>query len=62
MKTLFTSALLTVVAVPFLMAAPKAQNATTPAPATTTAKAKVHKKAVKKPVASKAAPVPAPAK
>lgn len=51
MKKLLTSTLLTVVAVPFLMAAPKAtkkaQN-TTPA-ATATAKPKVHRKhAVKK--------------
>lgn len=50
MKNLFTSALLTVAAVPFLMVAPnaakKAQN--TAAPATTATTKKVQKKHVKK--------------
>ena len=51
MKKLITSTLLTVAAVPFLMAAPsaakKAQNSA-PAQTTTSAKPKVHKKNVKK--------------
>ena len=55
MKKLFTSTLLTAVAVPFLMAAPtaakKAQNqpeASTQTKITTVAKSKVHKKRAKK--------------
>ena len=57
MKKLFTSTLLTVVAVPFLMAAPaavkkaKTQNqpqASAQTQTTTVAKSKVHKKRVKK--------------
>jgi hypothetical protein len=66
MKKLVTSSLLTVVAVPFLMAAaPKAQNTAAPAAtATTAAKPKVHKKhhAVKKAAASKMVTSPTPAK
>lgn len=52
MKRLFTSTLLTVAAVPFLMAAPatakKAQNTTAPASQNKTASKKAQKKRVKK--------------
>jgi len=48
MKKLFTSALLTVAAVPFLVAAPAAQNASTPAAQSASAKPKSQKKHVKK--------------
>ncbi len=55
MKNLLTSTLLTIAAVPFLMAAPKvakkAQNTTAPATQNKTA-AKAHKKHVKKPANS----------
>ncbi len=61
MNKLISSTLLTIVAVPFLMAAPaakKAQNGTTPAPATATTK-KTTKKHVKK-AKSTTAPAMAP--
>ena len=52
MNKLFTSTLLTVAAVPFLMAAPaaakKVQNTTAPAAQTKTTVKKAHKKHVKK--------------
>ena len=58
MKKLFTSALLTVAAVPFLMAAPavakKAQNTSTPA-ASTKKPAKKHTKKASKTAASQTA-------
>lgn len=56
MNKLFTSTLLTVAAVPFLMAAPhaakKAQNTTAPTVQTQTTVKKAHKKQVKKTKAS----------
>ncbi len=59
MKKLFTSTLLTVAAVPFLMAAPatanKAQNTTAPASQNKTASKKAQKKNVKKSKNSKPA-------
>ncbi len=52
MKNVLKTTLLTLAAVPFLMAAPhatkKAQNTATPASQTKTATKKVHKKAAKK--------------
>ncbi len=52
MKRIFTSTLLTIAAVPFLMAAPatakKAQNTTAPASQNKTASKKAQKKHVKK--------------
>lgn len=61
MKRLLTTTLLTVAAVPFLMAAPnaakKAQNTATPAAQTKASVKKAHKKHVKK-TASNSKPAP----
>jgi hypothetical protein len=63
MKKLFTSTLLTVAAVPFLMAAPstakKVQNTAAPASQNKTANKKAQKKHVKKSQNSKPAQTPA---
>jgi hypothetical protein len=63
MKKLFTSTLLTVAAVPFLMAAPstakKVQNTAAPASQNKTASKKVQKKHTKKSQNSKPAQTPA---
>jgi hypothetical protein len=48
MNKLFTSTLLTVAAVPFLMAAPAAKKAQNTTPAVATAKTKTHKSHAKK--------------
>jgi Holliday junction resolvasome RuvABC endonuclease subunit len=70
MKTLISSTLLVIAAVPFLMAAPKTASKTqntTPAPAATTApattgKPKAHKTHVKKAVKTSTAAPAAPSK